>query len=256
MVHRRVVRVVCAMLLAAGVAEGTAVAEPPEIFVSVGESSAAGPFIADQLDPLGCFRSDRNYAHLTAAALGRTLRDASCSGAKIADAYVPQPLLFGESNSPQLDAVTAAATIVSVDFGVNDYVGDGWSGTALAAKIAVLLDDIRTRAPRADIFVMGKIQRVRAGGCFPALPIPPAVADQLHAAVAAINTLLAAAAAAHGAVFVDVYPGSIGHDACAPDQERWSEGLVPATPAQPLHANAAGHRYEARMLTEAIRRNT
>lgn len=252
MVSRLVVRVVCALLLAASTV-GVAGAEPPQIYVSLGESGAAGPFIADQLDPLGCFRSDRNYAHLSAAALGLTLRDASCSGAKIAEAYAPQPLLFGQANGPQLDAVGADATIVSVDFGVNDFVGDGWSGTALATKIAVLLEDIAARAPRADIFVMGKVQRVRAGGCFPALPIPPPMADRLDAAVREINALLAAAAAAHGAVFVDVYPGSVGHDACAPEQDRWSEGLVPSAPAQPLHANAAGHRYEADQLTEAIR---
>ncbi|WP_378733834.1 hypothetical protein [Nocardia brasiliensis] len=54
---------------------------------------------------------------------------------------------------------------------------------------------------------------------------------------------------------VDVYPASIGHDACAPEGVRWSEGLFPNSPAQPLHANTVGHHNEALILTDAIRRN-
>ncbi|WP_223885053.1 GDSL-type esterase/lipase family protein [Nocardia colli] len=251
----RVVRVVCALvvLAAGGSAAG---AEAPGVYVSVGESSAAGPFIPDQVDPLGCFRSDHNYAHLTADALGVTLRDPACSGAKIANMYVAQPLPFGAPNIPQMDAVSADATIVSVDFGINDYADDGWTATALAPKLAALLDDIHARAPQAEVFVMGKIERVRAGGCFPAVPLLPSQADQIYTGVEAVNAVLAAQAAAHDATFVDVYPASIGHDACAPEDSRWAEGVFPNSPAQPLHANAIGHQYEAQMLIEAIRRNT
>ncbi|MFI6170124.1 GDSL-type esterase/lipase family protein [Nocardia sp. NPDC051052] len=154
------------------------------------ELGAAGPFIADQVYPLGCFRSHHNYAHLAAAPLGLTLRDPACSGAKIADMYVAQPLPFGGSNIPQMDAVASDAAIVSVDFGINDYADDGWTATALVPKLAALLDDIRARAPQAKIFVMGKIERVRAGGCFPQVPLPPAQADLIYSGVEAVNAVL------------------------------------------------------------------
>ncbi|MFD6158794.1 SGNH/GDSL hydrolase family protein [Nocardia sp. NPDC060256] len=256
-VGRRAVRVVCTLVvLAAGVMGASAAAEPSGIYVSVGESSAAGPFIPEQIYPLGCFRSDHNYAHLTAEALGLTLRDPACSGAKIANMYAAQPLPFGGANPPQMDAVTADATIVSVDFGINDYADDGWTATALVSKLAGLLDDIRARAPQARIFVMGKIERVRAGGCFPAVPLLPTQADQIYAGVEAVNAVLVTQAAAHGATFVDVYPASAGHDACAPADDRWAEGVFPESPAQPLHANAVGHQHEAQLLIEAIRANT
>lgn len=255
MVGWRVVRVVCALVVLAAGGSAAAGAEAPGVYVSVGESSAAGPFIPDQVDPLGCFRSDHNYAHLTADALGVTLRDPACSGAKIANMHVAQPLPFGAPNMPQMDAVSADATIVSVDFGINDYADDGWTATALASKLAALLDDIHARAPQAEAFVMGKIERVRAGGCFPAVPLLPSQADQIYTGVEAVNAVLAAQAAAHDATFVDVYPASIGHDACAPEDSRWAEGVFPNSPAQPLHANAIGHQYEAQMLIEAIRRN-
>ncbi|CAM4453865.1 SGNH/GDSL hydrolase family protein [Nocardia ninae] len=256
MVGRLVYRVVCVLTVLAVGASPTAAGESSGVYVSVGESSAAGPFIAVQLDPLGCFRSDHNYAHLAAEALGLTLRDPACSGAKIANMYVAQPVPFGGSNSPQIDAVTEDVTIVSVDFGVNDYADDGWTATALAPKISALLDDIRGRAPRAEIFVMGKIQRIRAGGCFPAVPLLPAQADQIFVGIEAVNAVLAARAAAHDAIFVDVYPASVGHDACAPEEIRWVEGIFPSSPAQPLHANAVGHQHEAQLLTAAIRDNS
>lgn len=257
MVGRRLSRVVYALvMLAAGVAgTSSADAQPPGVYVSVGESSAAGPFIPRQLDPLACFRSDHNYAHLAADVLGLTLRDPACSGAKIANMYVAQQLPFGTPNLPQMDAVTADVTIVSVDFGINDYADDGWTATALMPKLTALLEDIHARAPRAEIFVMGKIERVRAGGCFPAVPLLPTQADQIFGGVEAVNAVLAAQAAAHDAIFVDVYPASIGHDACAPEDDRWAEGVFPDSPAQPLHANAIGHQHEAEMLLDAIRQH-
>ncbi|GAA5088770.1 GDSL-type esterase/lipase family protein [Nocardia iowensis] len=112
------------------------------------------------------------------------------------------------------------------------------------------------RPQLAAVFVMGKIQRLRAGGCFPTVPLPPDQAEHIYSGVEAVNALLATRAVAHGATFVDVYPASIGHDACAPEDIRWSEGLFPNSPAQPLHANAVGHHNEALILIEAIRRNT
>ncbi|WP_225725179.1 MULTISPECIES: GDSL-type esterase/lipase family protein [unclassified Nocardia] len=225
------------------------------VYVALGESGAAGPFIPTQLKPFGCFRSDRNYAHLTAAALGLMLRDATCSGAKIINMYQPQEIPGG-ADTPQLDALTADASIVSVDIGINDYVSDSESSAAVTPVLDALLTDIHDRAPAAKVFVMGKLERIRAGGCFPQVPLPPAQADLVYNGVLAVNELARAAAAAHDAVFVDVYPASVGLDACAPEDIRWSEGLFPEQPAQPLHANARGHQHEAEMLEAAIRANT
>ena len=43
---------------------------------ALGDSYAAGPLIPNQLLPLGCLKSDHNYAHLAAPSIGLTLRDA------------------------------------------------------------------------------------------------------------------------------------------------------------------------------------
>ena len=60
-------------------------------WAGLGDSYAAGPLIPNQqLNPLGCLRSDRNFAHLAAASLGRSLADVSCSGAKTDDMTAPR----------------------------------------------------------------------------------------------------------------------------------------------------------------------
>ncbi|HEX6696055.1 MAG TPA: GDSL-type esterase/lipase family protein, partial [Solirubrobacteraceae bacterium] len=94
---------------------------PRRHWAGLGDSYAAGPLIPNQqLDPLGCLRSDHNLAHLAAATLGRSLADASCSGATTADMTAPQDVTPGPANPPQLDALTADTQIVTLQIGGND----------------------------------------------------------------------------------------------------------------------------------------
>ena len=74
----------------------------PQSYVALGDSYTAGPVIpVQQTDPLGCLRSDHNYPHLVAAALGvSTFRDPSCSGAETGDMTNAQDVDPGP-NPPQ-----------------------------------------------------------------------------------------------------------------------------------------------------------
>ena len=79
-------------------------------WVGLGDSYAAGPLIPNQsLSPLGCLRSDRNYARLAAASTGRSLADVSCSGAKTDNMAAPQSTSVG-TNPPQLNARQTSAS--------------------------------------------------------------------------------------------------------------------------------------------------
>ena len=64
--------------------------------------------------------------------------------------------------------------------------------------------------------------------------------------------MLADQAAANGAVYVDSYAASIGHDACQPPVIRWVEPAVPASPAAPVHPNLFGMQGMADALTAAV----
>lgn len=275
-------------LVALGAACGTVdpPVNPPN-YVALGDSYTAGPLILPQsLDPLGCLRSGRNYPHLVAPATGMELRDVSCSGATTDDMTEPQGVTPGP-NAPQFDALDASTAIVTLGIGGNDigfsgiiedcvavlpfgspctdlYTGGGHDVlaariAATAPKVASVLDGIRDRAPNARVFVVGypAILPEDGHGCWPVLPLAWDDIDYLRGVEKALNAMLAATAAAHGAEFVDTYAPSIGHDACRAPGTRWVEPIVPLTDAAPVHPNAAGEQgmadvVEARMQQAGV----
>ena len=92
----RRVRVLVVLVSLAGALTVGAAGASAANWVGLGDSYAAGPLIPNQpLNPLGCLRSDHNFAHLAAAALGRSLADVSCSGATTADMTAPQDVTPG-----------------------------------------------------------------------------------------------------------------------------------------------------------------
>ena len=151
-------------------------------WAGLGDSYAAGPLIPNQqLNPLGCLRSDHNFAHLAAAALGKSLADASCSGAKTDDMTAAQDVTPGP-NPPQFNALTSTTQIVTLQIGGNDigftsiiqncatanpfahpcrdrYVVNGHDTladkiAATAPKVATVLQGIHSRSPQARVFVV------------------------------------------------------------------------------------------------------
>src|SRR5262249_54375533 len=149
-------------------------------WVGLGDSYAAGPLIPNQsLSPLGCLRSDHNFAHLAAA--GRTLADVSCSGAKTTNMTASQSTDVG-TNPPQFNALGADTRVVSLQIGGNDigfteilqncatlnpfahpcrdrYVRNGVDEVsnrikAAAPKVHDVIAGIQARAPLARIIVV------------------------------------------------------------------------------------------------------
>lgn len=93
-----------------GLSANSAVADtnPYSSYVALGDSYAAGAGVPGQSDGL-CLRSDHNYGHLVAAALGTgSYTDVTCSAAKIKDLTGSQTDLGITVNGPQLNAVSAA----------------------------------------------------------------------------------------------------------------------------------------------------
>jgi lysophospholipase L1-like esterase len=239
--------------------------------VGLGDSYAAGPLIPNQsLNPLGCLRSDKNYAHLAAAQLGKTLSDVSCSGATTADLYAAQDVTPGPANPPQLNALSASTQTVTLSIGGNDigftsiiencaaptpfgrpcqdkYNSGGVDQLAAridatAPKVAAALQAIRQRAPSARVLVIAyePILPETGSGCWPQVPLAWADVPYLRATEKRLNTMLANAAAANGARYVDTYTAAIGHDACKSSSTRWVEPLIPGNTAAPFHPNSRG----------------
>jgi lysophospholipase L1-like esterase len=251
-------------------------------YVALGDSYTAGPLIPNQsLNPLGCLRSDHNYPHLvqpglTTAALG----DISCSGATTDDMFAAQSTDIG-TNPPQLDALTADTRVVTLGIGGNDigfsdivlncarlnpfdpckddYVHGSTDDisvriAATAPKIDAVIAAIHARSPSAKVHVVGYpvILPASGFGCWPAVPILPTDVVYLRSKEIELNAMLAARAAADGAFYVDTYSSSVGHDVCKATGTKWVEGLIPTSPAAPVHPNALGMQNTATVTLARI----
>lgn len=278
----RRVRVFVVLVSLAGALSVGATGASAANWAGLGDSYAAGPLIPNQqLNPLGCLRSDHNFAHLAAAALGRSLADASCSGAKTDDMTAPQDVTPGP-NPPQFNALTTDTQIVTLQIAGNDigftsilqncatanpfahpcrdkYVVNGHDTladkiAATAPKVAAVLQGIHTRSPGARVFVVNyaAILPETGSGCWPQVPIAFSDVPYLRTVEKNLNAMLAEQAAANGARIVDDYTASIGRDACKSALTRWVEPLVPATAAAPFHPNARGEAGIAGVVASAV----
>ncbi len=273
---------VLALALLAALALFAAAGARAANYVSLGDSYAAGPLIPNQsLNPLGCLRSDHNYAHDAAPGIGLTLRDPSCSGATTVDMTQAQNVEFGP-NPPQFDSLDESTTVVSLTIGGNDigfsevatscitinpfshpcldkYKAGGKDQlaeriAATAPKVAAVLQGIHSLAPAAKIYLVNypAIFPESGYGCWPQMPIGFLDVPYLRSTEQGLNAMLATQAAANGATLVNWYQASIGHDACKSTSNRWVEPLIPGTLAAPIHPNKTGMQGGANALLAAL----
>jgi lysophospholipase L1-like esterase len=276
---RLLIAVAAALALLAGV---TAAGARATGYVALGDSYAAGPLIPLPVPPFGCLKSSNNYPRLTAPRVGLPLRDASCSGAQTEDMFEPQGVEPDGPNPPQLDALDASTTVVSLTIGGNDigfgeiaegcltvnpfkspcrdkYTAGGVDQlseriAATGPEVDAVLDAIRARSPQAQTYVVdyAAIFPETGHGCWPQMPVGFADVPYLRAKQRELNAMLASEVAANGATLVSWYQASIGHDACKGPLTRWVEPVVPVNPAAPIHPNAAGMRGAANVLAAAV----
>jgi lysophospholipase L1-like esterase len=254
-------------------------------YVSLGDSYTSGPLIPTQTGrPAGCLRSTHNYPTLTAQALGAaSFTDASCQGATTQNMTQPESVPLG-SNPPQLGALKASTTMVTLQIGGNDinfidivincttlsltnpfgspckkhYTSGGTDQLVkainqTAPKVAAVLKAIHQRAPHARVLLVGYpvILPDSGSGCWPLVPIAYGDVPYLRGIEQDLNKMLASQAAAHSARFVNTYTDSIGHDVCQSPAKQWVEGLVPTAPAAPFHPDKAGEAAMARQVETA-----
>lgn len=256
-------------LIAALLAPSATAAPKYRNYVSLGDSFVSGPFIPQQrLDPLSCFKSTQNYPSVLARKLGiANFTDISCGGAQTKDMAGVQSGLPGQS-VPQFSALKADTDLVTISIGGNDIgfsdiiltcagksvldpfgapckanYGDSLAQrvAATAPKVAAVLAGIKQRSPNAGIVVVGYLRVLPpSGGCWPVVPISRGDVPYLDGVQRQLNAMLAAQAQAAGATFVNPYDISLGRDTCAAPWDKWVEGIIPTSPAFPVHPNAKG----------------
>ena len=276
---------------AAGVkSSAAAYTAPSGPVVALGDSYTAGALLPlDSRATLpGCLRSTRAYPALVAHALRVPLREAACASAGVKEMTGAQRTYLGTylgTNPAQLTALAPDDRLVLLTLGGDDmgflnvlkecvklsftrpwgspceahYAPGGHDQlaagvTAETPKMASVLAAIEARAPRARIVVVGyPAMFPQSGGCWPAVPITNGDVAYLRGIEVKVNAMLAAAAKAAGATFVNTYAPTTGHDFCTPESVRDVEGLVPGSLALPFHPNARGQQAMANAVLAAIR---
>jgi lysophospholipase L1-like esterase len=267
-------------------------AVPQASYVALGDSYTAGPGIPDQTGmTAGCDQSTSSYPYLVAQRLRLNLTDVSCGGATITDLTAPQPT-NGGTNPAQLSVLSAATSLVTLGIGGNDvnwsavitrcteldlvpalipggaanytpcqdyYTSGGTDQIqqkiqAAAGQLADALTQIRHRAPHARVYVVGYPDLLPGTGdtCAHTLGITQGDLTFLNNEEIRLNSALRQDAEAAGDGYADTYTPSASHNACSTEASRWIEPLLPASPAAPLHPNAAGEQGMADAVMQAI----
>jgi lysophospholipase L1-like esterase len=273
----RIAAVLSAATLLVGGSVTAQAAAPPLVYVAMGDSYAAGSLVLPVVDLVTCARSAINYAHLIANEVKPTaFRDVTCGGATTTHFANPQPGIILGTAAPQYDALSKDTTLVTVGIGGNDIglvglaescinllpqpLGTSCKATntaggvdklaqkidAFAPTYGTVIDNIRQRAPKAKILMVGYPTAIQSNGCWPAVPVWSQDANYLQGLLTRLNTRMKQESVAHGATYVDLATPSIGHDMCKGLSTKWIEGLIPNVLTDglaPLHPNAAGQAH-------------
>jgi lysophospholipase L1-like esterase len=263
-------------------------AAPTGPYVSLGDSYTSAPLVPVPTgNPLGCGRSTNNYPSDVARVIApRSFTDVSCGSATTVNMTQPQSVPGGGVNPPQFNGLAPFDKLVTVGIGGNDagligvaetcaqidatqptgtacrdhYNASGSDPNVAAVnatgpKVAAVLQGIHSRASSARVLIVGYPDGlpVDGSGCWPLVPLSPGDVAYINSLEQQLNSVIASAAAANGATFVDTWTSSIGHDACKPPLTAWVNGIVPNSVAYPLHPNQMGEQNMANQVLLALR---
>jgi lysophospholipase L1-like esterase len=241
-------------------------------YVALGDSFVSGPGILPE-DPASgrCYRSDRGYPALLAAATGAELRNVSCAGATTTD------VLEDGALPAQLAAVDADTQLVTLGIGGNDgglftglvtacaqqdagrcgdFVSRAVTSTLARTEQAVArtIREVSRRAPDAQVLLVGYLPVLPASAGCASVPISGADVPDAVAGEEALDDTLAAAARAADVTFVSMREAGRGHDACAGD-DAWTNGIaVEAGDGSIFHPRARGMQAVADAVAAAMNR--
>lgn len=245
-------------------------------YVALGDSYTSGPGI----EPLSkkaelCQRSTVDYPALIARRLDAQLTDVSCGSATTPD-VAARGQTTAQVPTPQIDAVTRDADLVTVGIGANDgfatplflqclysraadetcptFVDQEVPArlTQIETAVGAILDEVARRAPDATIVLVGYMSLASGEQTCKALPVPDEVLATMHEAEQSLEKTLASAAQEHQVVFVPMGRLSKGHDPCA--DRPWTNGIK-ASPGNGefLHPRKAGMVATADAVVDAVR---
>jgi lysophospholipase L1-like esterase len=217
-------------------------------YVAQGDSYASGTGTREYYDA-ACQRSVHSYAKQLAAQEGMSIAHVACSGARIPDV-----------RANQLGALSATTDLVTLSIGGNDAgfssvitrcalpwpfscTGDitnsrNFITNTLPAQLDALYTDIETRAPNAQVIIVGYPRLFNGEECNFGARISSGEQSSLNSVADLLAAKTQAIASAHGFDFVDARAPFDGHRIC--DDVEWLNGLSNPT-GESYHPNRLGH---------------
>lgn len=289
-VHRVLVRTLALLLLGLTLSAARPATALPEAvdYVALGDSYTAGPLIPDPTGG-GCVRSTGNYpAQLATLLEVTTYTDVSCSGARHGHLRHEQQVFGGGTVPPQYDALTAETDLVTLGMGGNDF---GLFGSIVSMcpqvrernpdgspcrreftrlidgqRVDILARDARRieehvargvrgillRAPQAEVFVVGYPRLLPEEGTCEQVPFATGDYAWGRHLQWLLNRSLRQGAEREGATYVNLYPTTRGHDACAGDQAWVNGAALRLGEAAPYHPFLTGMTNAAGVLEAAV----
>ena len=228
-------------------------------YVAQGDSYASGTGTREYYDS-GCQRSNHSYAKQLAAQEGMNLSHIACSGARIPDV-----------RANQLGALSTATNLVTISIGGNDagfssvitQCAKPWPYTCttqisnarsfitntLPGQLDTLYTDIRTRAPNAQVIVVGYPRLFNGQECNFLARISSTEQADLNSVADLLATKTATVAAAHGFDFLDTRVPFDPHRICSSTE--WLNGLSDPV-GESYHPNQIGHDAFTSLLTARL----
>jgi hypothetical protein len=254
-------------------------------FVALGDSdpAASGLSGADPAANSNCFRTVQGHPRLAAVELGASeYGDATCASATIPDLFATQILGGNPVNPPQVNALNGNESIITLTIGDNDAsVTEMWTyclqsnlyasatpckdhfGTnglktkadAIASPLANAIDTIRSRSPKARIFLVGypRLLPTNVSSCPGRINVTSADAPMVTAWQQEIENIQKSTAAAKGIDHIDMMAAAAaGTDGCADVSTRWLNPMIGEI-GWKIHPTLIGQQAAAAKLIEAIK---
>lgn len=276
--RRRVLPVLVAIVAVSVV--GACGESAPEVglkYVALGDSYVAGGGIATTTTE--CLRSDHDYPALLAAELqAAKFVDVSCGGATTKSVLHGTVQGSGSKLAPQIGAVTSDTDLITIGIGGNDsgvtptlftscLIPPANTPVACRAAVAAIpvalattgrsivstLREIKARAPKAQVVLVGYLRILPDSGTCTAIPIGSAEIPLVAKIETELEESLRLAANDAEVTFISVRTISTGHDACS-GENAWVNGVTPAPgDGALLHPRAAGMRAVANEVFQQLR---
>ncbi|WP_255946519.1 SGNH/GDSL hydrolase family protein [Streptomyces odontomachi] len=219
-------------------------------YVALGDSYSSGNGAGNYDSASGdCHRSLSAYPYLWKNAHSpSSFNDDACSGAVTTDVI-----------NNQLGHLSSATTLVSLTIGGNDAgfadtmttcvtgsdsdcvnrvdQAESYAQNTLPGRLDAAYDAIHSAAPNAKVVVLGYPRMYKLG--VTCIGLSDTKHQKIDEAADALDTVIAARAAAHGFAFGDVRTTFSGHELCSGDD--WLHALVVSPSWETYHPTATGH---------------